>query len=82
MPRGKKKLVHFVMCSCGNHGCFTRPRYQSKELYTRDEVDHYVLLYLLKDEIEYKEADRIFKEMNRTEFPHTFHPCLLDQTSP
>ena len=82
MPDRPEKPIHFVMCSCGHHGCFVSRGYRSKELYTRAEVDHYLLLYLLSEKINYEEVDRTLKEMDRVKFSNTPRVCLLPRALP
>jgi hypothetical protein len=64
-----RQSVHFLICSCGRHGCFvSQKRGRSQELYVRDDVDHHLLLFLLTEEINYDEIHRIVKEMERVSF--------------
>jgi len=77
-----RQPVHFVVCSCGNHGCFISRKRRGKELHTRNEVNYYLLLYLLTGEINYKEVDRTLKEMDRVKFSDTFRACLFSEALP
>lgn len=77
----RQPLIRFRLCRCRLHGWFVGVGVKRKDLYARDEVDYYILLYLLVGRIDYKEIDRIFKVMDRVNFPRLPQPCALPKAS-